>query len=478
MTRSVGSTIEASLALKHHIHALGAQGLSLSRIASQVGKSRPYVSRVLKQDISNQTRKAEALQLCEQLKRSDESRYDGPERLADRLVREHGFSPDEIPHSQAIHQRLKAKNLTTRAVGTRSDSRSYHVYFKAGLTQSCQNVQVDGAGPFRIAGQMYYIFVAQDRYSRLLYAEIVPHSYGASLQKFARNLIDYFGVPVQVQLDNAVTWRCQPSQPGKLVWSLLSLGVQRIHFIPEAQPTRNGGVERQVYTIKHEFLRLFETETGFTFTSIDHARSELAAFLQRYNYNRQHTALPKRPGNRRFHLTPGEVHTKRQERASPGQQCIAFSRFMSSGYAVLHSSVVACLPDLSERYATWECWLDGTGCVLHRDERTIVGTFQHNFTGKHPDCKQVIISEPTSRTYTDSSGCIYQADALQYAKRILAATRHTRPRVSRLPAGWRLQTDADGGWRLYDADGELVVDHLNQDADHINEFISSWEEAA
>jgi transposase InsO family protein len=474
MARSVGSTIESSLALKEYIADLRAAGWSLSRIATEVGRDKSYVSRVLKQDLSKQRRQRSAVEAVIAAKRTDQFAAAGVETIVSHLVRTGQIDQADVPYDQALFARVRQQGLSYKAVGGRGDNRSYHVYFRDGLTEPCQRVQVDGAGPFAIAGEPFYLFVSQDRFSRLLYAEFVPHSYGSSLVPFARRLVDTFGIPQEIQLDNAVTWRVQRSHPGRLAWALLSLGVERIHFIPEAQPTRNGGIERQVSVLKNEFLRQHDSEYGLTFASIEDARVALTQFLDYYNNVRQHTALPKVPGQNRLHMTPAEVHVKRADKAAIADQCVSFSRFMSQGYAVLHSSVVAAFPGMAERYATWECRLDGTGRVLHRS--SVVGTFHHNFTSKYPDIGPCLVASPAAGLAAgDVSGRVFRFDPLAYAQRLLADNRHKRPRVSRLPAGWELETDSDGTWRLFDSNGDLVVDWLNADADHILEFVPAWD---
>ncbi len=473
MPRTTGSTTETSLQIKQQILSLHAGGMSKKDIAARVGKDRSYVSRIIATGIpASQQAKADAITLALEIKASSTA---GAGTIAWQLATEHGISPDAIPHTQLLHQRFSSAGLSSRRPGTRNDNRSYHTYFRDGLNAPCQRVQVDGAGPFSIAGETFYVLIAQDRFSRLLYAEFMPHAYGAHLQPFACNLVDHFGVPIEVQLDNAITWRATSRHPGKLAWSLFSLGIERVHFIPEAQPTRNGGIERQVGTFKSEFLAGFENEYGLTFLDLADAQAKLAAFVSYYNHKRQHTALPKRSGNRRFHLTPAEAHVMRTERAAASDQCISFSRYLGQGYAVLHSSVVAAFPEMAERYVTFECRLDGTGIARHSS--SVVGTFCHNFTNKNPDCSLCFTVQPVNLDSATPQR-FKDVDPLAYAKRLLEDNRHKRPRTSRLPRGWELEIGDDGLWQLFDASGELIVDWLNSDADHIAEYVSAWELAA
>jgi hypothetical protein len=477
MARSSGSTLQASLALKERIIALAATGLTQTQIAAEVRKNQGYISRVLRQQadgrLAKHQRKASALETAVAIK--DEDGYAGPHTLAYELFKL-GYDESEIPAKDTLHRAVKEDSAVYKPVGGKGDTRGYHSYFRGGLTAPCQRVQLDGWGPFTICGEVFYLLVAKDSYSRMVYAEAVPHKYGAYLQPFIRNMVAALGVPTELQLDNAVTWRCNAKSPGRLVWAALQAGIQRIHFIPESQPTRNGGVERVNWTIALEFFRRFQGEEGYTFPTTEDFQARFREYLNHYNYGRQHRALPKRPGSRRFHCTPGEVHQVRTEKAQPGDQSIAFTRLMvNPGYCVLHSSVVASCPSYAGSYLTWECHWNGSGRVLHKGQE--VGTFEHGFTGRRERFSPVI----EARGVQGETRERYYFDAITYAKEVLDHQKRKRPRMSLLPQSYRIEDyELDGlgpQWRILDEDDGILFDSLNVDADHIGEFLT-FEEAA
>lgn len=473
MARTPGSSLASSLEIKQRIIELHNQGLKQIDIALAVGKDRSYVSRVIKQNadgsLTRHERKVSALAAAVQYKQTDG--YAGPHTLAYELHKQ-GYSEDEIPANNTLFNAIKDKTGTWKKVGGRGDSRNYHNYFRDGLTAPCQRIQLDGWGPFNFAGQTVYLFVAQDRFSRLLYAEIVPHKYGSSLQPFIRRMVEFFGIPVELQLDNAVTWRCQRNKPGRLVWSALQAGVERVHFTPESQPTRNGGVERVNFTLDMEWLRRkHRTEDGYNFATLKEARDSLAAYLIYHNEQRQHRALPK--ATKRFHCTPSQIHTKRNQRASIKDQTIAFTRYMvNPGYCILHSSVVAVCEHYVGAYVTWECSVAGSsGRILRKGEK--VGEFDHNYTGKLGESLLIIEARNISGTNDERK---HAFDALAHAKKIFDHQRVKKPRLQLLPQQYRFETyDLDGSeqWQIVDTKtGDVIFDSLNIDADHIKEFLS------
>jgi hypothetical protein len=404
-----------------------------------------------------------------------EDGYAGPDTLAYSLHL-NGYDESEIPSNKTLYRAIKQDAVVHKPIGGKGDSRGYHSYFRGGLTAPCQRIQLDGWGPFTICGEIFYLLVAKDAYSKMVYAEAVPHKYGPYLQPFIRNMVAALGIPVELQLDNAVTWRCNAKNPGRLVWAALQAGIERVHFIPESQPTRNGGVERINWTIALEFFRKFEGETGYTFASIEDFHTRFSEYLNRYNHERQHRALPKKSGSKRFHCTPGEVHQVRIEKAAPSAQSIAFTRLMvNPGYCVLHSSVVASCSAYTGSYLTWECQWNGSGRILHKGQE--VGTFEHGFTGRRESFSPVI----EARDVQGETRERYYFDAIAYAKEVLAHQKRKRPRTSLLPQDYRIENYNLEGlgeqWRILDEDDEIIFDSLNVDADHIGEFLS-FEQAA
>lgn len=474
MARTKGSNLEHALEIKRRIIALASDGLKQGDIARQVGKHRSYVSRVLKQfssgELQKHERKVAALQTAVELKNKDS--YLGPHTLAFEL-NQLGFSEDEIPANATLFKKVKAESSTWKPLGGKGDNRSYHSYFRGGLTASCQRFQLDGAGPFNFGGQRVYAFVCKDVFSRYVYAELVPHKYGPHLQPFIRRCVDAMGIPEELQTDNAVTWTVQQCHPGKLVWSFLQAGVKRVHFIPDAQPTRNGGVERMNGTLVHEWLRHHLTETGYNFPSLEAAQESLVQYLTKYNHHRQHRSLPIRSGSRRFHLTPGQVHKKNTERWSTSEQSIAFTRFMfDPGYCVLHSSVVAACPEYALSYLTWQCNLDGSGTLLYKGQE--VGQFVHSFTNKHAPQLVIVPTDVKGQTPDREK---YAFNPYKLAKDILDKQRHVKPRLQFLPKDYRYEEYENGctqrtEWRIIDTrDGAVLFDSLNMFADHIKEFL-------
>jgi transcriptional regulator len=109
MARSSGSTLQASLAVKERILALAASGLKQGEIASQVGKDRTYICRVLKQHadgrLEKHQRKVSALDTAVGMKVEDG--YAGPDTLAYELFTL-GYGESEIPSNKTLYRAIRA----------------------------------------------------------------------------------------------------------------------------------------------------------------------------------------------------------------------------------------------------------------------------------------------------------------------------------------------------------------------------------
>lgn len=167
-------------------------------------------------------------------------------------------------------------------------------YPSAGIVEPGATHQIDMIGPRHLFGAEQFhalnlIDVGSHRAGSAIVTELRPPLLAASLA----GIWTQVGIPTVAQFDNHANFRggIQPAWQyfSPIVATCLDLGVTP-RFIPVREPWRNGIVEHFNDVWDKSFFR---TEV---FTSIDHLRSENAAFIEFHNthhrYSAHHGATP------------------------------------------------------------------------------------------------------------------------------------------------------------------------------------------
>jgi transposase InsO family protein len=140
-----------------------------------------------------------------------------------------------------------------------------------------------------------YLHLAIDDHSRLAYSEILPDEKCGSCLRFLFNALRFFrrhGVKVErVMTDNGAGFRSR-----RYARALRRLKNRHLRTRPYT-PKTNGKAERFVQTSLREWAYAKAYETS------DQRRSELGAFLFRYNWTRPHMSLGAKPPVSRLRLT-------------------------------------------------------------------------------------------------------------------------------------------------------------------------------
>jgi transposase InsO family protein len=140
-----------------------------------------------------------------------------------------------------------------------------------------------------------YLHLAIDDHSRLAYSEILPDEKCGSCLRFLFNALRFFrrhGVKVErVMTDNGAGFRSR-----RYARALRRLKNRHLRTRPYT-PKPNGKAERFVQTSLREWAYAKAYETS------DQRRSELGAFLFRYNWTRPHMSLGAKPPVSRLRLT-------------------------------------------------------------------------------------------------------------------------------------------------------------------------------
>jgi hypothetical protein len=145
-------------------------------------------------------------------------------------------------------------------------------------------------------GTRFYGCQVIDAFSNAVALETLTAKQDVVIVQALLNAWHRLGLPRFLQLDNELSFRGSNRYPrsfGLLVRTCLQLGVE-IVFIPEAEPWRNGIVERFNNVYDKLFLRQQQ------FHDLQHLRRELAKFERFHNQHHRYAKLAQR--------TPWAVH--------------------------------------------------------------------------------------------------------------------------------------------------------------------------
>jgi transposase InsO family protein len=140
-----------------------------------------------------------------------------------------------------------------------------------------------------------YLHLAIDDHSRLAYSEIFPDEKRGSCLRFLFNALRFFrrhGVEVErVMTDNGSAFKSR-----RYAKALRRLRIRHLRTRPYT-PKTNGKAERFVQTSLREWAYAKAYETS------EQRRSELGAFLFRYNWHRPHMSIKAKPPISRLGLS-------------------------------------------------------------------------------------------------------------------------------------------------------------------------------
>ncbi len=183
------------------------------------------------------------------------------------------------------------------------------------LVPQCPNDvhQLDLVGPRYLQGasRLYGVHLI-DAFSNAVALAAVPSKRDTDIVEAVVAAWQRLGIPRRLQVDNELSFRGSNRYPrslGLLIRLCLSLGVELV-FIPEAEPWRNGIVER----FNDVYDKLFYRSQRFR--DPEHLAAELVRFEAFHNRQHRYAKLGQR--------VPWEVHTASQRRVLP--RCFAQHR--------------------------------------------------------------------------------------------------------------------------------------------------------
>lgn len=199
-----------------------------------------------------------------------------------------------LPHIWTINRILKRQGLVVK---TAYVSRG-KPYPSMPFQQPHDLHQLDLVGPRHLqGGQRFYGVHIMDAFSNAVALEAVLSKRTVDIVEALVVAWQRLGIPRVLQVDNELAFRGSNRYPrsfGLLIRLCLYLGVEPI-FIPEAEPWRNGVIER----FNDVYDKLFFRSQHFS--DLAHLQGELPAFETFHNTTHRYAKLAQR--------TPWEVHS-------------------------------------------------------------------------------------------------------------------------------------------------------------------------
>ncbi len=461
MPRRAGSTTENSYAFQSQIIALHSEGKGRNEIARQLGVSGPYVGLTIKKFSHKTVSPATLLDWCMTFKAqhkhigADYVRYECQKHFEALYGKETKF---DIPSAGKLEQLYEQRKLTTMKLGGRKDKRAYHNF--ATPERHGDKYECDLHGPLMIGGRAYQVFAMIDVISRIVWAELLPANFVEYLPwAVERSFTALGGAPTELQSDNGIGFvrpgRKSVSDYAQHAWNL---GAERIHYIPEGQPQRNGHIERWNRTLEDSFLLRYDLSD----MHITDARATLEAWIIEYNTERPHSALKRTaPALHGTFTTPTsqEPESITVQAEQSGQ--LAYTRHIDPrGIATVCSPLEFYIMGrgLCGTYISI-CidWTTKAGTIRHRHAQ--IGTFTHTSEKSYkPDLDATKVNSIEGRDYDELA-------------QLREQSKRRKKKITEYPGDYGLRTNEDGLEELYvKKTGKTFLTAESLDADHLTDL--------
>lgn len=188
-----------------------------------------------------------------------------------------------------IDRIIKKHNLSRKKPKTLKRKNDYPDYSKA------YTHQMDIVGPRYLANnrkKIYFLNII-DTHSHCVHVNPIKNKSSEGITSAVVRFWKQFGIPDFLQMDNELPFRGSNRYPhsfGQLVRLALSLGVRPI-FIPQAEPWRNGIIEKFNDTFDKKFFR---TQVFKSFDDISNSINNFESFHNlnyRYSINKNQTPI-------------------------------------------------------------------------------------------------------------------------------------------------------------------------------------------
>lgn len=482
--------------LRAEVHALAARGMGVREIMRAMGFKSPSSVQNYLASAPDAVSPAVVREAVVALKSAPEHRHRGAMELRSMVLASHGAAP-----SETVAERLFSAAGLTTAHRSGTDKLPYHVEVKPAAY--LDQVQLDTVKLRTVDGVLVELLTARDVFTGVTLLQLHDASQVGMCKSIARLFAVLGGVPRVVQCDNGTTDFSLARRHLLRPWHKMAFarGVERIQFIPEAEPKRNGSVESFHDWLQDEFSAHGRAQ-GVTADTLE---EWLLGRLYYYNYNKPLSSLGGKGGR----LAPaafapsfdldafaGEVDYSYPERVTRG--CVSFIRRVIGAregkalcpVAVVKApSMVFLAPDALEgRYLRFDLHIGGLGVILsprpvqfgsgelterkHRGRYAgrvapgvVVGTFNHDLEGVLTDgVIDPVYDEMAIEGYTP-----VRTDVALIIRRWRKVLKQRVPQL--LPEGYTLALGLDGEWECWRGDDLLWTEQASPEVlEHAREI--------
>ena len=210
----------------------------------------------------------------------------GKEKIGTVLRRDHGLTISdstvgrilthlrEKRHIQPSRARVRRRRRVFKGHARRLPYRKYE---EIGMGEL---VQIDHMSATK-NGVATKTFVAWERRSRHIHADVFSNAKASSARRFLRELVETAPYRIRsIQVDGGSEFMAEFEEECQ------ALGIP-LYVLPPATPRYNGGVERTNRTVREDFY----WETGITSDSIGALRYDLKRYVDKFNTYRPHRSL-------------------------------------------------------------------------------------------------------------------------------------------------------------------------------------------
>lgn len=355
-------SLEASYALRCRVWELYGV-LSLRGIAKELGISLGSVQNYLSVPPENFEPAINALTKVVTLKASPANAHRGSLELQ-------SMAGASSVSRRTIERRVKP--MARKGIYRSSKRAPYHTEAKP--TAYGDMWQMD-TKKLRVGSSLLTLLVCRDVYTGCTVAMHYSATQVGMLHKVSTLFNIFGGVPTVFQVDNGTTDFSMPSRSKLRPWHNLAFarGVERVQFIPEAEPRRNGSVESWNDWLQDEW----DNHAAYHGVDLDNFDDWLAERLRYYNYQKPLSSTGSIPAALSGGLFNLDVDVPvNVSYSKPSTGCISFIRYVSRSVDRETGAIVCVSPikspgtvfvvpnEFEGGYLRFDWHLDGRGVVV------------------------------------------------------------------------------------------------------------------
>lgn len=381
--------------------------------------------------------------------------------------------------ARTLSSRIAAAGLARQGAHRSSTRAPYHTEAKP--VKYLDMLQMD-TKKLRVGSMLVELLVVRDVATGCTI--VVEHTQTGMgmLHKVAYMLAAFGGAPRVFQTDNGATEFSMARRNRLRQWHKLvfSCGTERVQFIPEAEPRRNGSVESFNSWLQSEW----DNHGSALEIGPENFNAWLAARMHYYNFQKPLSSTGKAPASLSSGRFNPDVETYSIEHSEPTSGCVSFVRYVTRSVDEQTGLIAAVAPvkspsmifvvpfEFEGSYLRFDCHLDGTGLVyaprevdtlaaIHQghkvdgrrfvgraDPGVLVGSFTSPFADAAAQVIQIDVASDVLVNFTPT--LTDPAAIIRTWKKVL---KQAIPEL--LGSGIRLVVGADGDWEAWRHD-ELI----------------------